>query len=317
MLRFFRISNGLIESLDAHMVPTSAELDTVHWIDAQEPTDEERLFLQDFLRTELPQSDDVEEIEVSARCFIDQAGVHVHSRFLTKTETRYSTISVACILQQQRLITIREHDLADFRLLRMRARKGQMECHSPADLLLTLLEQKVGNLADILEDNHRLLEKVSFIVLEEENSDLETCISELARLEDSNGKIRLCLMDTQLDVSFLKRYMKNKPELQETCRELGRDLDTLMSHTTFLFEKINFLMDSTQGFINIKQNQIIKIFSIAAVVFLPPTLIASIYGMNFHMIPELKWTLGYPWAIGLMILSAIAPYLLFKHKGWL
>ena len=96
-----------------------------------------------------------------------------------------------------------------------------------------------------------------------------------------------------------------------------RDVETLMSHTTFLFDKINFLMDSTQGFINIRQNQIIKTFSIAAVVFLPPTLVASAYGMNFSHMPELEWLLGYPWALGLMLLSGFAPYWFFKRKGWL
>ena len=90
-----------------------------------------------------------------------------------------------------------------------------------------------------------------------------------------------------------------------------------MSHTTFLFDKINFLMDSTQGFINIEQNQIIKTFSIAAVVFLPPTLIASIYGMNFEHMPELEWLLGYPGAIALMVSAGFAPYWYFKRKGWL
>jgi magnesium transporter len=96
-----------------------------------------------------------------------------------------------------------------------------------------------------------------------------------------------------------------------------RDIETLMSHTTFVFEKVNFLMDSAQGFINIQQNQIIKIFSIAAVVFLPPTLVASIYGMNFDHMPELHWELGYPLALLMMVISGIAPYLYFKRKGWL
>jgi magnesium transporter len=199
----------------------------------------------------------------------------------------------------------------------MRARRGQVECHSAADLLVTLMEQKVENLADTVEDVHRRLETVSHLVLEVENSDLEDGISQLARLEDMNGKIRLCLMDTQRDISFLQRNLRDEPKLAETAREIMRDIDTLMSHTTFLFDKINFLMDSTQGFINIQQNQIIKIFSIAAVVFLPPTLVASMYGMNFTHIPELEWVLGYPWAIGLMLASALAPYLYFKRKGWL
>nr|HPQ96428.1 CorA family divalent cation transporter [Thiolinea sp.] len=125
------------------------------------------------------------------------------------------------------------------------------------------------------------------------------------------------LMDTQRDISFLLRHLRENPEYLETMREVMRDIEGLMSHTTFLFDKINFLMASTQGFISIQQNQIIKIFSIASVVFLPPTLVASLYGMNFKHMPELDWLLGYPWAIGLMIISAMAPYLFFKHKGWL
>jgi magnesium transporter len=95
------------------------------------------------------------------------------------------------------------------------------------------------------------------------------------------------------------------------------DIETLLTHTSFLFDKINFLMDSTQGFININQNKIIKTFSIAAVVFLPPTLVASIYGMNFTVMPELNWMLGYPMALVLMLASGISPYLFFKNKGWL
>ena len=136
------------------------------------------------------------------------------------------------------------------------------------------------NLADNLADIHRKLEDVSYLVLEEIDSDLENAIDQLAKLEDSNGKIRLCLMDTQRSIAFLQRHLRSHPELQEIAREIMRDVDTLMTHTTFLFDKINFLMDSTQGFINIAQNKIIKIFSIAAVVFLPPTLVASIYGIN-------------------------------------
>jgi len=115
----------------------------------------------------------------------------------------------------------------------------------------------------------------------------------------------------------LLRHLPQVAEQRDTLYEILRDLETLLSHTTFLFDKINFLMDSTQGFINIKQAQIIKTFSIAAVVFLPPTLIASIYGMNFNTMPELSWQFGYPLAIGLMIAAGIAPYWIFKRKGWL
>jgi magnesium transporter len=317
MLKLFNIDSGFIREINYSTDQFKDCLTKADWIDAQESDEDEREQLERMLHSDIPESDEVEEIEASARCFVDQAGIHVHSLFLSQTEGRHQTVTVACILQKDRLITIREVDLADFRLLRLRARRGQVEAQTPKDLLITLLEQKVENHADTLEDLHRQLEEISFLVLEDENAELEDAISKLARMEDSNGKMRLCLMDTQRNISYLLRHLRADPEQSETLREVMRDIETLMSHTAFLFDKINFLMDSTQGFINIEQNQIIKIFSIAAVVFLPPTLVASIYGMNFHYMPELKWMLGYPWALGLMIASGIAPYWFFKRKGWL
>lgn len=317
MLRLFNFDKGRLKEQTPPEDQFKQAVAKAAWIDAHDPSDSERAQLQAFLRTTLPESDDVEEIESSARYFTDHTGVHVRSLFLAQSEGRHSTATVAFILQSDRLITLREGALADFRLLRMRARRGQVAAHSPQELLVLMFEQKVENLADALEDIHRKLEEVSYLVLEEIDSDLENAIDQLAKLEDSNGKIRLCLMDTQRSISFLQRHLRNHPELQETAREIMRDVDTLMSHTTFLFDKINFLMDSTQGFINITQNKIIKIFSIAAVVFLPPTLVASIYGMNFQHMPELNLQLGYPGALCLMVLSGIAPYWFFKRKGWL
>ncbi|KXS51050.1 magnesium/cobalt transporter CorA [Marinobacter persicus] len=317
MLRFYKIQDGLIKELDVPEDEQRAYLKQADWIDACEPTEDERQLLQTLVKSDIPAFDDVEEIEASARCFVDHAGVHVHSLFLNLADGRHNTVSVAFILQKNCLITIRETELADFRLLRMRARREQVEARDASEMLVTILDQKVENHADGLEDLHRQLENVSYLVLEDEDAELDDAISQLAKLEDSNGKTRLCLMDTQRNLSFLLRHLQKEGEIRETLREINRDIETLMSHTTFLFDKINFLMDSTQGFINIEQNQIIKIFSIAAVVFLPPTLIASIYGMNFQHMPELDWPWAYPMALGLMVLAAFAPYWYFKRKGWL
>src|SRR5690606_335570 len=112
------------------------------------------------------------------------------------------------------------------------------------------------------------------------------------------------------------RHGKLSPEHADHARELLRDIESLLPHNSFVFDKVNFLLDAAQGFINIEQNQIIKIFSIAAVVFLPPTLVASIYGMNYDFMPELKWRFAYPWALMLMVLSGVPPYWYFKRKGW-
>ncbi|EKE80863.1 magnesium/cobalt transporter CorA [Idiomarina xiamenensis] len=317
MLRLFGIQpDGQITEITTDS-PTLEQLKQAHWVDALEPTDQERDWLSSVLKTELPESDDVEEIEASARCFVDHIGLHVHALFLAPTEGRHKTVTVACILQKNRLVTIREGEVADFRLLRLRARRGQVFAKSATELLITLLDQKVENHADTLEDIHRSLEDVSYMVLEDDDAELEDAIGQLAKLEDSNGKMRLCLLDTQRDISFMLRHTQRDDASIEMLREINRDIETLMSHTTFLFDKINFLMDSTQGFINIEQNQIIKTFSIAAVVFLPPTLIASIYGMNFEFMPELALKLGYPGALVGMLLSGFAPYWFFKRKGWL
>ena len=316
MLHVYDIENGVLRERDvADLTPTTS--DAASWIDMVDATDEERQQVQHLFRQALPDSDDVEEIESSARFFNDEHGLHVHSLFVYQAEGRHRTATVAFVLQPGRLLTFRDSRLPDFRLMRLRVRRGWVRVQEPLDILLNILEQKTENLADTLEDIHRDLEDVSYLVLEDEEAELEDGIEKLAHLEDSNGKVRLCLMDTQRSISFIQRYVRADKDRRRTCSEIQHDLDTLMSHATFLFEKINFLMDSTQGFINIQQNQIIKIFSIAAVVFLPPTLVASIYGMNFTYMPELSWRFGYPLALGLMVVAGVSPYLYFKHKNWL
>lgn len=318
MLRCFAVENHKLREREIEQTALLSHLEDLCWIDLQDPSEEERALVEQAYPQALPEADEVEEIESSARYFIEGSDIHVHSLFLTQSEGRFQTTTVAFTLTPDRLLSIHEVDLADFRLIRLRARRRWVETDSALQLLTTIFTQKVDNLADQLEDLHTDLEEIGHEILETQTSGAQQqALDRLARLEDSNGKIRLCLMDTQRSISFLLRHIRNHPEEQEACRESLRDLDTLMSHATFMFEKINFLMDAALGFINIRQNQIIKTFSIAAVVFLPPTLVASIYGMNFAHMPELSWSAGYPMALGAMVLSGIAPYLFFKHKGWL
>lgn len=314
MIRTFTLERGKLREQD---LEADHELTTASWIDLQDPDEQERRRVEQLFPATLPEADEVEDIESSARYFVEGGDLHVHSLFLYQSEGRLKTATVAFTLQSERLISIRDVELPDFRLTRLRARRGWVEATSPLQVLTALLEQKVNNLADQLEDLHRDLEQLSMEILENREAELGEQLDRLAKLEDSNGRIRLCLMDTQRSTSFLLRHIREQKNEVKTFREILRDLDTLMAHATFVFEKINFLMSAAQGFINIRQNQIIKIFSIAAVVFLPPTLVGTVYGMNFEVMPELNWILGYPMALGLMAISAISPYLFFKHKGWL
>lgn len=287
------------------------------WLDLLNPDEEERELMESLHSQPLPDTEDVEEIEASARSYVDEAGLHVHSLFLHKTEERHRNTSVAFTITDNQLITLREREIPAFRLMRMRARRMRGLVEDPISILLALFEIKIDALADTLEEVYTQLEETSNLVLEDNDNNIEEALDELARQEDTNGKVRLCLMDTQRALSFLLRRGKLSAIHAEEARELLRDIDSLLPHNSFVFDKINFLMDAAQGFISIRQSQIIKIFSIAAVVFLPPTVIASIYGMNFDLMPELQWQLGYPWALGLMVLSGVAPYVFFKVKGWL
>ena len=313
MLRTFQLVEG---SLRECTEDEDASLDEAVWIDVYEPDDAEKARIESLLGGALPDLE-FDGLEASARCYVDATGLHVRSLFVTEHAGRHLTETVACVLQPDRLVTVRPGRLRDFRILRARSRRGQVASGSAQDLLLDLLEQKIDNFAELLESIQVRLEDLGRRVLETGQADLNGAILDLAHIENSNGKIRLALTDTQRSALFLGRHFHDDEPLAVTAGEIAQDAATLLSHSTFLFERINFLMSTTQGFINIEQNKIIKMFSIAAVVFLPPTLVASIYGMNFDAMPELEWGFGYLWALALMVVAGIAPYFYFKRKGWL
>jgi magnesium transporter len=196
------------------------------------------------------------------------------------------------------LFSIHDEDVPVFRLLRMRApRAGLIE--DAKDVLLKLFDADAEYSADTLEGIYDDLKQVSAQVLEGNMTDdhAQEVLADIARQEDLNGRIRRNMLDTRRAVSFMMRSKMLNAEQFEDARQILRDIESLDSHTAFLFDKINFLMDATVGFININQNKIIKIFSVASVALLPPTLIASVYGMNFKFMPELEWEFGYGYVV--------------------
>ncbi len=187
------------------------------------------------------------------------------------------------------------------------------------EVLLKLFDLDAEYSADTLEGIYDELKEVSTQVLAGDVTDARAgeVLAAIARQEDLNGRIRRNVMDTRRAVSFMMRSKMLNAEQFEDARQILRDIESLDNHTAFLFDKINFLMDATVGFININQNKIIKIFSVASVALLPPTLIASVYGMNFQYMPELQWTYGYAYGIALMVASAVGPMWYFRKRGWL
>ncbi|HET8731049.1 MAG TPA: magnesium/cobalt transporter CorA [Moraxellaceae bacterium] len=316
MLMAFTLNKGLLEQVAINAA--SDLVPDVIWVDAIAPTDEERLWLQEAYDQVLPSIEEIYEIEATSRFYENEHGLHISSYFLNYADENSENISAAFVFNGERLFTLREEELAAFRLFRLRARKGLVTLTNSKSIMLGLFETKVENLADIVERIAADLEKTSRQVLgNAEQDDMEQVLTDLARQEDINGKVRISMVDLQRMLYLLLRSGILNAEQSERLRDIIRDSESLIASTSFLFDKIKFLLDTTLGFINVNQNKIIKIFSVASVVFLPPTMIASVYGMNFQLMPELHWQLGYPWALLLMLASAIAPYIWFRKRNWL
>src|SRR3569833_4136584 len=316
MLTAFRLQNRRLEQLPIAEPDALAE-DAV-WIDIVEPTAQERAGITQAYGVRLPDSEDMQEIEATARIYKDEDGLHIHYFFLDDFAETPTNVTVAFVLKQGSLFTLHEEELSKIRLFRLRARRQPDLLGDATSILLSLFETKVDRLADVLESVYTRLEAASEQVLRQSDKDLHELLADIANYEDLSGKARLSLLDTQRSLTFVLRNGNLDREQVEQIRDVMRDVDSLLPHTSFLFDKVNFLMDAIHGFINIEQNKIIKIFSIAAVVFMPPTLVASIYGMNFHSgMIELDWAYGYPWALFLMVMAAVVPLMIFKWKKWL
>ena len=320
MINVFVLQNGRLNQVPIDSREDLEQVEPV-WVDLTDPTDDERAWVKAIYGVTLPGEDEVKDIEASARYYEAENGdLHLRTDFLLEEEDGPSRIvTVAFILARKMLFSVHTDDLPVFRLVRMRARSRPGSIADYMDVLLDLYATDAEYSADALEGIYQNLEEVSGRVLQEEFTDRDAAdaLSAIAHEEDLNGRIRRNMMDTRRAVSFLMRGRLLNSDQFEEARQILRDIESLDGHTSFLFDKINFLMDATVGFININQNKIIKIFSVASVAFLPPTLIASVYGMNFEILPELKWSFGYPWAVGLMLVSAVAPLLYFRRRGWL
>jgi magnesium transporter len=323
MLNVFTLANGRlvqeeIESLDA-LAQALSHVQPV-WVDLDAPTPQEKGWIAQHFGVTIPDDAVDDDLEESARFYEEDNGeLHIRSDFLIDDDEAPRNVRVAFILFKNVLFSIHGEELPVFRLLRLRARRIPALIEDAKDVLLKLYDADAEYSADALEGIYDSLEAVSARVLKPDVNDQEAgeALNAIAREEDLNGRIRRNVMDTRRAVSFMMRSRMLNAEQFEEARQILRDIDSLDSHSTFLFDKINFLMNATVGFININQNKIIKIFSVASVALLPPTLIASIYGMNFKSMPELDWRLGYPFALVLMLASVAAPFIYFRGKGWL
>jgi len=319
MINAFELQQGRLRQIPIESAADLARCSPV-WVDLAESTEEERAWAESAFGVVLPETEDLGDIESSARFFEEDNGaLHIRSDFLREGEMGGESIPVAFILKDEVVFSSHAVDLPQVRLVRLRARRQPGFVSDAKDVLLEIYAADTEFSADILEQIYDRLDDFSERVLRASLTDEEAgaVLTHIAREEDLNGHIRRNLMDTRRAVSFLMRKRLLNAEQHDDARQILRDIESLDGHTDFLFDKLNFLMDATVGFININQNKIIKIFSVAAVAMLPPTLIASIYGMNFERLPELRWEYGYPFALAVMVVSVVLPFWYFHRKGWL
>lgn len=329
MLNIFTLANGRLFQEEIESLEELSRFQPI-WVDLESPTLEEKRWVKQYYGLSIPEDAMDEDIEESARFYEEDNGdLHIRSDFLIAGggDDEPRTVRVAFVLNLLNdtarshgvLFSIHDEDVPVFRLLRLRARRAPGLIEDAKEVLLKLFDADAEYSADTLEGIYDELEKVSKQVLSGEVTDTLAgeALEAIARQEDLNGRIRRNMMDTRRAVSFMMRSRMLNAEQFDDARQILRDIESLDNHTAFLFDKINFLMDATVGFININQNKIIKIFSVASVALLPPTLIASIYGMNFRFMPEIDWQGGYPFALGLMLASALGPMWYFRRRGWL
>lgn len=300
------------------------------WIDILNPTIDEDRYAERVIGVSIPTREEMQEIEASSRLYYENGAEFVTISVVANIDTEEpSQTPITFVLKGSMLVTVRYAEPRPFSMFITRAqRAGAVACGNGEQVMMGLLEAVIDRIADALERVGSKIDTISRSVFKESsatqagrNHDYQRAIVEIGREGDRLSLIRESLVSITRALTYHnaiadegKQAVK---EARQRLRTLQRDAASLTEHSAYLASKITFLLDATLGLINLEQNQIIKIFSIAAVCLMPPTLIASLYGMNFKFMPELQWHYGYPLALCAMIVSAILPFAYFKRKGWL
>jgi magnesium transporter len=295
------------------------------WLDMLNPTLEERRKVDKFLGLELPTRADMEEIEISSRLYQEDSTLFMTAMVMAQTDTDLPTAdAVTFVLTPERLVTIRYIDPQPFRTYALRCERSVINAGRAEFVLMQILDAIVDRMADILEKTGSDVEIISAEIFTPVSHkmgkrDFQSILRRLGQKHGLTSKMRESLLTIMRMLTFLTQSVDNKhnKEMRAHVKTLVRDVQSLQDHSSFVATKVSYLQDGTLGLINNEQNNIIKIMSVASIVFLPPTLFASIWGMNFHFMPELDEVWAYPVALVMIVISGILPYVYFKRRGWL
>ena len=300
---------------------------TATWLDVMLPSPEEERAVEQFLGASLPTREETQEIEFSSRFYTEDGAVYMTASILTGVDLgKAALVPMTIVVSGDRIVTLRYDDLRALRQFLARAGKPGSGCVSTPAVFLGLIEAIVDRTADVLERISNDVDRINLDVFRRQRDarrrgrGLEAFIGAIGVQGDLAAKSRESLASLERLTQFASLALPpayGKGGIKNRLKLAQRDIRSLEDHVSFLSNKITFLLDATLGLISVQQNEVIRVLTVAATIFFPPTLIGTVYGMNFAGMPELTWFLGYPFALGLMALSAILPYVYFKRRGWL
>jgi magnesium transporter len=303
--------------------------DEATWIDLEEPTHEEERLVERCIGVNVPTQAEMAEIEPSSRLYEKNGALYMTANALRGVdEAQPTTTPIGFVLAGSRLVTIRYATPKPVRTFENHARRDPELVRDGPTALVRLLDAIIDRLADEIEDVSARMEGLSQQIFQEQQDErripaakLTALLTSIGRTQTLLAKIRYSAVSTQRMLSFLGgsnlAHDESKPDFRHHLTSLTADVTSLSEHSSFLSDNLTFLLDASLGLISIEQNAAMKLFSWAAVIFLPPTLVAGIFGMNFHYMPELDWHYGYPASLAVMLATAIGPYLYFKKRGWI
>lgn len=318
MIHSYSLHNGVL-------TPNTDGLDAALWLDLQNPTPDEEATVEAILNCDIPTHEEMNEIEISSRLYTLGHAIYMTAILPANSDGGDPVMGpVSFVLTPTHLVTIRYHNPRVFTSFPPRALATRIEMDGADSVMIALMEAVIDRQADIIERAAAEIDAASRGLFQPQkrgkNPDYQKVLEKIGQMGNLNSNIRDSLLTLERLVTYLGQLLAKhdaSPDMRERARTLASDVKSLTDHANFVASKITFLLDATLGLINIEQNGIFKIFSVVSVIFLPPTLIASMFGMNFTHMPELQWDYGYPYAIGLMITFALLPYLFFKFKKWL
>jgi magnesium transporter len=313
-------------SLLRHNETAPITKDTV-WFDLLNPTKEEDNKVEGLLKISVPTRAEMREIEASSRFYQENGATYMTCFVLHNLEDgKAATSTVTFILTGNALVTVRYADPKAFPMMLQRVERGDASCVSGAAIMIGIIETLIERKADLIEYLQDKVDKLASGIFDIEGrrrkgaNKLDVLLKETGAEGDIVARAREAATSLDRVLHFFKHTAGERNCDAKVIQRIDmaeKDISSLTEHMRFLSDRIGFLLDANLGLISTEQNQIIKLFSVMAVMLMPPTLVASIYGMNFRHMPELDWIDGYPIALGLMLLSAIIPFFYFRRKGWL